>query len=123
MKENSMSKFNPALRQFEISGKRYRLKKFSIAAQVWITSEFSTEGKYDGFDLFVQGLTNNNAAMISKACYFLLEDKSDFPTWESFTDAMKDTYSILSILLPPLSQSIEDSRPDIDEDDAELKKS
>ena len=118
-----MSKFNPALSQFEIQGKKYRLKKFSIAAQVWVSNEFSTKGEYDGFDLFVKGLTNHDTAMISKTCYFLLEDKSDFPSWESFVYALKDTYSILSILLPPLSQSIEDARPEVDEDDAELKKS
>jgi len=124
MQDNSLNKFHSNLKSFQIAGKTYHLKKFSLAAQVWINEEFATNNELNGLENFSNELKKPNLSVVSKVCYFLLEDKTDFPILESFINALGDTYTGLKILLSPLCTVITDAQPEqMSEEEVKLKKS
>ena len=115
---------NPRPSEFILSGKTYVLKKFSLAAQVWAHDEFSTKEEKNGLTVLSTKLMELDANAIAKSCYFLLKDKSDFPTEEKFINSLADHYTTIKILLEPFSRCLGISQPSDDDtsEEVELKK-
>ena len=123
MQDNSLNKFHSSLKSFQIAGKTYHLKKFSLAAQVWVNEEFATDNKLNGIENFSTELAKSNLSVITKVCYFLMEDKTDFPHIDKFIDSLSDTYTGLKILLSPLCAVITDAQPEqMSDEEVKLKK-
>lgn len=120
----SISDLNPRASKFILRGKTYELKKFSLAAQVWAHDEFSTESEKNGLVALSEKLREVDPSAIVKSCYFLLKDKTDFPSEESFVEAFKDHLTIIKLLLPPFSECLGISQPTEDDtaEEVELKK-
>ncbi len=68
----------------------YILQRNSINFQVWIINEFGTEEKPKGFENFINRLSNNDPIAVMKGIYGLIEDKTDFPTFETFKATLED---------------------------------
>lgn len=120
----SVNDLNPRESRFSLSGKTYELKKFSIAAQVWAADEFATDDKGNGLFVLSERLANVDTGAIVKTCYYLLTDKTDFPTLESFVERLGSDHTILKVLLDPLSETLGVSQPSVDEtaEEIEIKK-
>jgi hypothetical protein len=120
----SINDLNPRESTFVHAGKSYTLKKFSLAAQVWAHSEFATEAEPNGLTNLSNKLIELDAGAIAKSCYYLLKDKTDFPTESNFLDAMSDNFTAIKILLDPFSECLGVSQPTTDDtaEEVELKK-
>lgn len=120
----SINDLNPRPSKFILAGKTYELKKFSLAAQVWAYDEFATDKEKNGLNVLSQKLIELDPRAIAKTCYYLLKDKCDFPTEESFIDALGDHYTTIKVLLEPFSRCLGVSQPSDDDtaEEVELKK-
>ena len=120
----SINDLNPRPSSFELAGKTYEIKKFSLAAQVWAHDEFATAEEKNGLNVLSQKLIELDFSAIAKTCYYLLKDKRDFPTVESFINALGDHYNGIKILLEPFSRCLGVSQPTEDDtsEEVELKK-
>lgn len=120
----SINDLDPRASKFLIGNKTYEMKKFSLAAQVWAHDEFATTEEKNGLNVLSEKLVELDPSAIAKTCYFLLKDKSDFPTEENFINALGDHYSVIKILLEPFSRCLGVSQPSEDETahEVELKK-
>ena len=120
----SINDLNPRASKFILMGKSYELKKFSLAAQVWAHDEFKTTEEPNGLNNLSEKLIELDGGAIAKTCYFLLKDKSDFPTEEKFIDSLGDNHTALKILLKPFSDCLGVSQPTDDDtaNEVELKK-
>lgn len=89
---------------FELSeypGKAFVLRKFSLAGHVWMKKRFSKEELQSIFQ-------TRSLPEISEFIYFLLKDKSAFPTLESLQEAIvtqKDRVAIITALLATIGLS------------------
>lgn len=119
-----INELNPRASKFKLAGKVYEMKKFSLAAQVWAHDEFATTEEPNGLTALSEKLVEVDANAIVKSCYFLLKDKTDFPTEENFIEAFVDHYTIIKLLLPPFSECLGVSQPTEDDtaEEVELKK-
>ena len=124
MNKVSINDLRPSESTFVLSGKTYTLKAFTLAAQVWANDEFSTPEQPNGLFNLSDKLQNLDPDAVAKSCYYLLKDKSDFPTLDKFLDALGDHYTILKVLLQPFSNCLGVSQPTEDEtaEEIELKK-
>jgi hypothetical protein len=123
MKNVSINDLNPRPSSFVLAGETHVLKKFSLAAQVWAHSEFATAEEPNGLVNLSQKLTELDEVALMKSCYWLLEDKSKYPTEDSFIDCFKDKYDALKVLLEPFSECLGVSQPETSTaDEVELKK-
>ena len=124
MNKVSINDLNPRPSKFTLRGKTYEMKKFSLAAQVWAHDEFATDEEKNGLTVLSQKLVELDPSAISKTCYYLLKDKTDFPTEESFIDALEDHYTTVKVLLEPFSRCLGVSQPTEDDtaEEVELKK-
>ncbi len=115
---------NPSESTVNLAGKSYTLKPFSLFVQVWAHDEFATESEPNGLTNLSHKLMELDAGAIAKTCYFLLKDKSDFPTCEKFINALGDNYAVVKVLLEPLSRCLGVSQPTSDDtaNEIELKK-
>ena len=120
----SINDLNPRESKFTLRGKDYLLKKFALSAQVWVHDEFATENENNGLQVLSQKLIDLDSAAIAKVSYFLLKDKSDFPTLNSFIDAFEDHFNVIEVLLKPFSECLGVSQPSDDDtaEEVELKK-
>ena len=89
----------------------YKLARYSLAIHSIFHNEFATDTQPDGSQNFVTRLTNNDPIVCLKGLYILIDDKSDFPTFEEFTRLL-DVYSapIFEVQLL-LTQVFKDSLP------------
>jgi len=124
MSNVSINDLNPRESEFVLRGTTYKLKKFSLAAQVWAHDEFATAEEKNGLTVLSTKLIELDSGAIAKTCYFLLKDKQDFATQESFIDALGDHVTTIQVLLAPFSACLGVSQPSDDEnaDEVELKK-
>lgn len=124
MNKVSINDLNPRPSKFTLRGKTYEMKKFSLAAQVWAHDEFATDEEKNGLTVLSQKLVELDPSAIAKTCYYLLKDKTDFPTEESFIDALEDHYTTVKVLLEPFSRCLGVSQPTEDDtaEEVELKK-
>lgn len=115
---------NPRESTFDLAGKTYTLKKFSLAARVWVEYEFSTPQQKSGLMALSDMMRDLDPGAFAKVSYYLLKDKSDFPTIEKFIDALGDDVTILGVLGRPIVECFGVSNPDLEdiEEDLELKK-
>lgn len=120
----SINDLSPRPSKFILRGNVYELKKFSLAAQVWAHAEFATAEEPNGLTALSQKVIELDPAAIGKTCYYLLKDKSDFPTEEKFLDALGDHHTVLKVLLQPFSECLGVSQPTEDDtaEELELKK-
>lgn len=77
--------------EVEVDGvtKKYTLSKFNLLAQIWVRKEWGSEEKFNdalNTESDLNKSTSNGAYLeaLCKTLHHLLEDKSDFPTWEVF---------------------------------------
>jgi len=124
MSEIGINDLNPSESVFNLAGKRYELKPFSLFVQVWAHDEFATESEPNGLTILSQKLMELDAGAIGKTCYFLLKDKADFPTCEKFLNALGDNLTTVKVLLEPLSRCLGVSQPTNEDmtNEVELKK-
>ena len=97
----------------EKPGKNYVLKKFSLASQVWLFERFGKDGAEGIFK-------NQNIPAISEIAYYLMKDKADFQSLESFREAIvtqQDKINLITALLatvgisqPVLDKLVEESK-------------
>lgn len=121
----SVNEFNPRPSSFHYKGETFKLKKFSLAAQVWADSEFSNDQEKSGLVNLSSDMVNLNSNSIAKVCYYLLEDKTRFSDHSELLDFFSDEYKFLATVLKPVSECIAGSQPtadDISEEEIELKK-
>lgn len=120
----SINDLNPRATKFTLAGEVFEMKKFSLAAQVWAHDEFATTEEENGLTVLSQKLVELDSGAIAKISYYLLKDKTKFPTEESFLDALGDHYNVIKILLAPFSRCLGVSQPTEDEtaNEVELKK-
>lgn len=71
----------------------YQLGNYNLSFHQFLYHEFSTDKESDGSKVFIDRLTNNDPIPPLKAIYWLLEDKTDFPTFEDFTKIL-DNYKL-----------------------------
>lgn len=117
----SINDLNPRASKFILGNKAYELKKFSLAAQVWAHDEFKTAEEPNGLTNLSAKLIELDGGAIAKSCYFLLKDKSDFPTEEKFLDAMSDNHTMLTVLLKPFSECLGVSQPTSEDSETEVE--
>lgn len=99
----------------DFPGKKYTVKKFSLAMQIWMRDRFGPEG--------IGGIfKNQKLPEISEIVHHLLKDTSDFPTLESFQEAIVTQQDRVNVLTAVL-ETIGISQPVIKKlsDDAEKK--
>jgi len=91
--------------------KSYKLAKFTVEFYGFLYYNFATRDNPDGVVNVSNRLSNNDKIIACELIYFLLEDKTDFPTFEDFTKAL-DTYKeSLSEMLILITQIIKESLP------------
>ena len=71
----------------------YQLGHYNLSFHNIIYIEFATDENRDGSQNLVNRLSSNDPTAALKAIYLLVEDKTDFPTFESFTKTL-DKYKI-----------------------------
>ena len=110
MSEISINDLNPRESTFVFAGKTH--------------SEFATTEEPNGLTNLSNKLIELDAGAITKSCYFLLKDKTDFPLEGDFLEAMRDNFTAIKILLDPFSKCLGVSQPTDDDtaDEVELKK-
>ncbi len=121
MSNISINELNPRASKFLLRGKEYPLKKFTLAAQVWAHSEFATKEEPNGLVNLSTKLVELDSGAIAKSCYFLLEDKTDFPTEDSFLDSLGDNFTVIKVLLAPFSECLGVSQPSSEETELEVE--
>lgn len=62
-------------------GKTYTLNKVTLRRRIWIQNKFNEDKIREIFE-------RNSLPEISEIAYYLLEEKTDFPTIEDFQDAV-----------------------------------
>ena len=107
--------------------KRYVVKKFSVLAQRWAIREWGSEQFFnEALDINSElNRKNSNIPHLEVICrviHFLLEDKSDFPTWEDLAESIgigpKEMMRLGKVLLVVIGMS----QPIVDAVDNEAKK-
>ena len=88
--------------------KGYKLGKFTVEFYGFIYHEFATKEKKDGVANVTNRLAHNDKIIASKLIYFLIEDKTDFPTFEDFTKALDGYNESLSHMLILVTQIIKE---------------
>lgn len=88
----------PAEAELELSekpGKKYTLKKMSLAVQIWVNQRF-------GKDQIAAIFENTQIPELTEITHHLLKDKTDFPTLESFQECIvtqQDRINIIKAML------------------------
>ena len=115
---------NPQPAYFLLKKKRYKLKKFSLAARVWARFEFATPENEDGLEVLSHKMAKLDPHTIGKVGYYLLENHEDFVNEKDFIESFKFSNILIEILLPTINETIGASQPTDDEieESAELKK-
>ena len=121
MNKVSISDLNPRESSFELRGKTYELKKFSLAAQVWAASAFATPENSDGLANLGQAVEKVDPVALTRVCYYLLKDKKDFPILDSFADALGTHFVVTRTLLKPFRECLGVSQPSVDDTAEELQ--
>lgn len=89
---------------FEVSGKPgklYTLNKLTLRGRIWLNKRFTQEQIKSMFE-------TQNIGDVSEIAYYLLKDKSDFPTLEEFQDSFvtqKDFVALMKSLLATIGIS------------------
>lgn len=99
----------PAEAHFQLSAnptKRHTLKKFSLRATIWAQEKFGPDGLKDVFE-------HRNLPQISELAYYLLKDKTDFPTIDDFQEAINTQADRVALIIAILA-TIGMSQPLID---------
>jgi hypothetical protein len=91
--------------------KRYVLGYYNLSCQSVINIEFATKNNPDGLSNFLNRLRNNDPEACLKALYILIEDKSDFPTYEDFRNLLDDYRIDIIEALFLLTEIVKDSIP------------
>lgn len=91
--------------------KGYNLQPYNLAFHSLIYSEFATEQEPDGTKNFINRLSNNDPIATTKVIYLLIEDKSDFPTFEDFTKSLDNVENPIYDFQILLTQIFQDSLP------------
>lgn len=106
---------------------RFRLQKFSLLAQIWVRKEWGKAenwaaalDEHSEINKSTSGAANIEA--ICKTVHFLLEDKTLFPTWEDFAQAVGGGANEIARLGQALLVVIGLSQPVIDEIMGDAKK-
>jgi hypothetical protein len=100
----SLEDLKPQESKLELSekpGKTYVLKKFSLAVQIWVKQHFGEEKIKYAFE-------NKSLPEISEIAHYLLKDKTDFPSLESFQEAIvtqQDRVAVLSSVMETVGLS------------------
>jgi hypothetical protein len=84
--------------------KQHAICAFSLRVRIWIQKKYSNEA-------FKEILEKQKTAEIAELVYFMLKDKTDFPTLDDFYDAIRtpvDTLEIFKCVLH--SMGISDDR-------------
>lgn len=93
----------PVEAPFELSnGKKYTLKKFSLAVQIWMQQNFG------GVDNIEAIFREQKLKEISEIVFYLLKEKGEFRTIEEFQEIIctqKDRVEILTALLKTIGIS------------------
>jgi len=124
-KKISIKDLNPSPSKFEVAGNVYHMKKFSLAAQVWADTEFSSDEQPSGLYNLSDSMRNLDVAAIAKVAYYLLVDKSEIENYEGVIDLFRNDVSLIKVLLPAVDRSIRGSQPDqtdVTDEEVELKK-
>ena len=105
--------------EFELWGKTYTLKPFSIAHQIWTRSEFATKDEPDGCKVAGNKLMERDGLVVCKLCYRVLNEKDQFPTLESFIEKVfnNEKHHSLSVLIDALDRNFGISQPTEEERD------
>jgi hypothetical protein len=88
-----LSDLKPQEAEFKLSEKpekTYRLKKFTLATRIWINERF-------GKDKIKTLFENQSMPEVSEVVYFMLKDKSDFPTLNDFQEAVVTQADFISL--------------------------
>lgn len=102
-----MEDLKPQEADFQLSGKTYTLKKFSLDAQIWVRAKF----KQDELESIFR---EQKIPEIAEIAHYLLKDKTDFPTFKEFSETIAgplDTHNVLQAMLTTigLSQPIQEA--------------
>lgn len=116
MTKFDLNDLKPVESTFKLSnGKEYTLKKFSLAAQIWMHQRFGAEKVQQIFEKV-------SIPEICETVHFLMKDKSDFPTFLDLAEAITTQADRLAIV-QAIIETIGISQPMIDKITAEEKKS
>lgn len=111
--------------------KEYILKPFSLAAQVWANHEFATTDRQNGLFNLAERMKNlNDLEAILKLTYYLMEDKTSWPTYKDFYNLfdkkkIEKPYLKIMEIYTALVECLGNSQPQNVEEleaEAELKK-
>lgn len=89
----------------------YQLGRYDLSFHNMIYYEFATEKEPDGSKNFINRLTHNDPNATYKGIYYLIEDKTDFPTFKDFTDALSKYKLPLHKMQLLLTTVMQDSIP------------
>jgi hypothetical protein len=101
----------------EFPGKTFTLKKFSLAARIWVNQRF-------GKDNIPKIFERQSLSEISEIVFYLLKDKATIPTLEDFQEnivTQKDNVAVMQALLTTIGISepvIENLKKSIDQGNA-----
>lgn len=112
----------PKTTSIELSGKIYEMNPFTLSSQIWVERTFGTIDK-SGLKHLEEAFRGLDCQAMAKLGYYLLKDKTDFPTLENFIDKFGNEFNIIKILLPSLAKNVIDNQPVQKNDEAaEIKK-
>lgn len=100
-----LNDLKPEEATFELTGKpgvKITLKKFSLAAQIWVRERFGADSDLKGI------FENQKIPEISEIAFYLIKDKSLFKNIEDFQEAVlvqKDRIELLTAMLATIGIS------------------
>lgn len=77
----TLNDLSPKKSVLELGGKKYVLKPFSLRAQNWAFEKYGPKAMKDL-------LSKQHLPTVADIAYFLMEDKTDFPTVDDFMEAV-----------------------------------
>ena len=106
-----------------INNKKYDVKKFSMAAQIWCYYEFGNKENKNGLHILKEKLEDGDLHASAKVIYYLLKDKSDFVDIDDFIERAAK-FKNLEAIYKTLCKVMGYSQPEIEkiEKEVELKK-
>lgn len=115
MKAIDLHDLKPRTAQFELSefpNKKLNLEKFSLLVQIWADERFGKDAIKDIFE-------NSKIRYVSEFVYFLLKEKEEFPTLESFQAQIATQQDRINIM-KALFETIGISQPVLDKMEKEI---
>ena len=110
--EIGLKEFNPAPSSVIINDKQYKLKPFALRMYAWVDKEFSSVHEPSGLKVLQSLMIGQDWKCWFKLCYELMEDTSEFKSYEDFEKRTEIRYA--PMIAKAITECMGVSQPMID---------